>query len=586
MTKQHLEQLLQTALENLQQAGKLPDAKPRIQIDPTKDKQHGDFASNIALVLAKPAQRKPREVADMLVEVLPKSPQVQKIEIAGPGFINFFLSSQALYSIIPEIIAAGEKFGRTHIGNNQRILIEFVSSNPTGPLHVGHGRHAAYGAVVADLLEAVGYKVHREYYVNDAGRQMDILTVATWLRYLELCGEKITFPANAYKGEYVIDIAKKLQEQQGKKLCVPSEKVFDQLPLDEPQGGDKEIYIDAVIARAKKLLGEKAYHDILEFSLDIILTETREDLAEFGVHFQEWFSERAFTRTDAVDKNIQALQKAGLTYEREGALWFRSTDFGDDKDRVLQRKNGQRTYFANDFAYHINKFERGFDHAINIFGSDHHGYIPRMKAGLQARGIASDKLTYLLMQFVSLFRGGQPVKMSTRSGSFVTLRELRDEVGNDAARFFYVMRKCEQPIDFDLDLAKSKSNENPMYYIQYAHARICSVFRQLEEKGLSYDKIQGLDHLALLTESQELQLISTLSRYRDVIVNAAVQHEPHLLTTYLRELANDFHGFYNAHQFLVTDEKLRHARLTLIIATRQIIANGLKLLGVSRPENM
>ncbi|MHB1948784.1 MAG: arginine--tRNA ligase [Gammaproteobacteria bacterium] len=586
MSKQHIEQLIRSALLDLRNQEQLTVEIPAIQIDNTKDKEHGDFATNIALVLAKQAQRKPRELAEIIVKALASSPSVTKVEIAGPGFINFFLAPEALYSTITDIIAAGEKYGHSNRGNGKRILIEFVSSNPTGPLHVGHGRHAAYGAVVADLLQTIGYNVHREYYINDAGRQMDILAASVWLRYLAVCGEEIVFPANGYKGDYVVSIAQELEKQYGKNFCIPVATVMQNLPLDEPEGGDKELYIDALIVRAKELLGEDKYRVVFDLALKSILKDIHDDLAQFGVHFDEWFSERALTESDVVDRMIETLQKNGRVYEREGALWFRSTDFDDEKDRVLQRSNGQRTYFANDLAYHINKFERGFDFAIDIFGSDHHGYIPRMRAGLQAFGIQPDKLTYLLMQFVSLYRGGQLAQMSTRSGSFVTLRELREEVGNDAARFFYVMRRSEQPVDFDLDLAKAESNENPVYYIQYAHARICSVFRQLADKNLIFSQTTGLKHLTLLTQTHELQLLSTLSRYPDMIANAAQQHEPHILTNYLRDLANDFHGYYNAQQFLVEDEALRNARLTLVTATRQVIANGLKLLGVSTPESM
>jgi arginyl-tRNA synthetase len=586
MSKQHIQQLIQTALQTIEQISSLPGELPVFQIEATKDKQHGDFACNIALILAKPLQRKPREVAELIVQALPASANVKKVEIAGPGFINFFLSSEALYSVVVDIIQAAEKYGHTHIGQGRKIIVEYVSSNPTGPLHVGHGRHAAYGAVVSDLLKTIGYSVFREYYVNDAGRQMDILTSSTWLRYLELLGEKIVFPANAYKGDYVIEIARQLQADQGDSLQTTAEQLMSGLPLDEPAGGDKEIYIDAIIARCKDLLGETRYGQVFELTLKTVLNDIRNDLSEFGVHFQNWFSEREFVKTDVVDRLIQQLKTKELVYERDGALWFRSTDFGDDKDRVLQRSNGQRTYYANDFAYHIHKFERGFEHAIDIFGSDHHGYIPRMKAGLAAKGIPTDKLTYLLVQFVTLYRGGQQVQMSTRSGSFVTLRELREEVGNDAARYFYVMRKCEQHVDFDLDLAKAQSNENPVYYIQYAHARICSVLRQLAEKGLTYQQETGIAHLASLTTEHELQILGTLGRYCDIIVSAAQQHEPHILTNYLRELATDFHAYYNSYQFLVDDEKLRHARLTLILATRQVLVNGLKLIGVSTPESM
>lgn len=586
MAKQDLQKLILNAANALKQSGDLLTDIPAFQVEPTKDKQHGDFACNIAMVLAKSAQRKPRELAQMIVDAIPISPKVKKIDIAGPGFINFFLSEDALTSVVIDIIAAGEKYGQSNLGQGKRVLIEFVSANPNGPLHVGHGRHAAYGAVVSDLLQTIGYDVHREYYVNDAGRQMDIVTTSTWLRYLALCNEEIIFPANAYKGDYVIEIARTLFNEKDKNYVIDANKVFENLPFDEPQGGDKDIYIDALVARAKTLLGEENYKTIFDVVLSTILKNIHDDLAEFGVHYQSWFSERDFVKSDVVDKNFAALKEKGVIYEKEGALWFRSTDFGDEKDRVLQRSNGIRTYFANDFSYHINKFERGFDHAIDIFGADHHGYIPRMRAGLQARGVPPEKLTYLLVQFVTLYRGGQQVQMSTRSGSFVTLRELREEVGNDAARFFYVMRKCEQHVDFDLDLAKSKSNENPVYYIQYAHARICSVFRQLNEKNIKYDQSHGLNQLALLVQPQEQTLLATLSRYQDVILTAATQHEPHILTNYLRDLATDFHGYYNSHQFLVDDTNLRDARLTLIIATRQLLINGLKLIGVSTPENM
>ena len=445
--KQSIEQLIQSALAELRTSGALTVETPAIHIENTKDKQHGDFACNIALLVAKAAKQKPRDIAELIVKHLPASPLVTKVEIAGPGFINFFLAPTAFYQIIPAILTAKENYGRSDIGKGKRILVEFVSSNPTGPLHVGHGRHAAYGAIVSDLLETVGYNVHREYYVNDAGRQMDILAVSVWLRYLELCGETFVFPANGYKGAYVIEIARELQTKYGTALKQSAAAIFTGLPLDEPEGGDKELYIDAVIAKARASLGETAYFQVFDLSLEMILADIRDDLAEFGVHFQEWFSERRFTETDVVDRMFERMKAAGLTYENEGALWFRATDLNDEKDRVLQRANGQRTYFANDLAYHINKFERGHDYAIDIFGSDHHGYIPRMKAGLQANGIAGDKLTYLLVQFVTLYRGGQQAQMSTRSGSFVTLRELRGEVGNDAARFFYVMRKYDQHID-------------------------------------------------------------------------------------------------------------------------------------------
>lgn len=586
MSKKIIEDLIHSALTKLQENGRLPSVAPSIQVDMTKDKQHGDFASNIALIMAKPAQRNPKELAAEIVQTLPHSPDVKKVEIAGPGFINFFLSDQAIFQVIPTVLEQRERYGHSDLGQGKKIIIEFVSANPNGPLHVGHGRHAAFGAVVANLLEAVGYTVHREYYVNDAGRQMNILASSAWLRYLALFDEKIIFPSNAYKGNYVIDIAKDLAEQHGKQFWVSAIEIFSNLPKDEPEGGDKDIYIDAVVSRAQNLLGKDRFKVVFDFAFHTILRHIQQDLAEFGVTFQTWFSEREFVETGAVDKTIQTLREKNLLYEQEGALWFRSTDFGDEKDRVIQRSNGQRTYFANDLAYHINKFERGFDAAIDIFGADHHGYIPRMQAGLKAYGISPDCLEYLLVQFVTLFRQGQQAQMSTRSGSFVTLRELREEVGNDAARFFYIMRKCEQHIDFDLDLAKSHTNENPVYYIQYAHARICSVLRQLKEKSLSYDETQGLMHLNLLKEQEETQLLTTIGRYPDTILNAARQHEPHLLTQYLRDLATDFHAYYNAHPFLTAEETVRHARMALVNTTRQVFVNALTLIGVSTPESM
>ena len=583
MSKQLIAQLLQSALANLKESGTLAIAMPDIQVDATKDKLHGDFASNIALVLAKQAACKPRDLAEKIVAALPASTSIVKVAIAGPGFINFFLSSTALYRVIADILQEKENFGRTQLGQGKRVLVEFVSSNPTGPLHVGHGRHAAYGAVICNLLEMMGYQVHREYYVNDAGRQMDIIAVSVWLRYLALCGMTFPFPANGYQGQYVTDVAQQWRKQQGETLsCVAADLLCD-LPLDEAEGGDKEGYMDALIARVKTVLGDTTYEHLIAFTLNAILTDIRRDLEEFGVFYHSWFSEREFVKTGIPQRVLATLKKNGWVYERSGALWFRSTDAGDDKDRVLYRANGQPTYFMNDLAYHVHKFEQGFDLAIDVFGSDHHGYIPRMKAGLQACGVAQDRLTYLLLQFVTLHRGGSQVQMSTRSGSFVTLRALCQEVGKDAARYFYVMRKGEQHVDFDLDLAKSQSNENPVYYIQYAHARICSVLRQLAERSWS---CQIVDQFELLIQPHEIALLSTLSHYPDKIKSAAMQHEPAILTHYLRELATEFHAYYNSHQFLVEDGLLRNARLTLIMAIRQVIVNGLTLLGVSAPDNM
>ncbi len=585
--KDQIQRLVSKALEQIVADGILPEAPQQGPIiERARDAQHGDFASNIAMVLAKVARSKPRDLAEKIVAALPESAEVSKVEIAGPGFINFYLSPNAYYSLVPKILADGHDYGRSDLGNGMRVQVEFVSANPTGPLHVGHGRGAAYGAVVADLLQAVGYDVHREYYVNDAGRQMDILGTSVWLRYLELCDEEIKFPVNGYKGDYIWDIAATLHREHGDQYRHSAEEVFAEVPADEPQGGDKETHIDGLIVNAKRLLGDNRYRFVFELGLNTILDDIRDDLELFGVKYDEWYSERTLMESGAVNKALERLRAAGHVYEKEGALWFRSTDFGDEKDRVVERDNGQTTYFASDIAYHMDKLERGFERVIDVWGADHHGYVPRVKAALKALGSDPSKLDVLLVQFANLYRAGEKVQMSTRSGSFVTLRELRKEVGADAARFFYVMRKCEQHLDFDLDLAKSQSSDNPVYYVQYAHARVCSVLRQAAEKKISVEISEGAANLDRLTEDHELQLLKTLSRYPEVVELSAVNEEPHQLSHYLRDLANDFHTYYNAHQFLVDDEELRDARIKLILAVRQTLRNGLSLLGVSAPESM
>ena len=585
--KTEIAQLVQAALDRLVAGGVLgSDALRAPVIERARDPAHGDFATNAALVNAKAAGMKPRELAERIVEALPASPAIAAVEIAGPGFINFRLADDAQLAVVPRILDEGEAFGRSDIGGGRRVQVEFVSANPTGPLHVGHGRGAAYGSVVADLLAAVGFDVHREYYVNDAGRQMDILATSVWLRYLELCGEELDFPSNGYRGDYVWDIAATLHREHGDAYRHPAAEVFEGVPADEPAGGDKEAHIDALIARAKHLLGDNRYRYVFELALNVILDDIRDDLEKFGVIYDEWYSERSLVESGAVNKCIDRLREAGHLYEKDGAWWFRSTDFGDEKDRVVVRDNGQTTYFASDIAYHLEKFERGFERVIDVWGADHHGYVPRVKAALQALGQDPAKLDVLLVQFAVLYEGGQKKPMSTRSGEFVTLRELRKDVGRDAARFFYIMRKCEQHLDFDLDLARSRSADNPVYYVQYAHARICSVFRQAEEKGIDTTLSEGTTHLERLTETHEQALLKTLARYPDVVEAAALNEEPHQLAHYLRELANDLHTYYNAHPFLVEDAALRDARLKLIAATRQVLANGLGLIGVSAPEQM
>ena len=585
--KQTLKALIQQAVVSLKEEGVLDQAViANIVIERARDSSHGDFASNLALTLAKSAKTNPRVLAQKIIDALPNNEAIIKVDIAGPGFINFFINPNNSYQIVSQIHQQGSQFGLSKVGQNKKVQVEFVSANPTGPLHVGHGRGAAYGSAVADLLEAVGFEVHREYYVNDAGRQMDILATSIWLRYLEECGEVVVFPSNGYRGEYVREIAWKLHDKAQNEYRHPAELVLEDIPADEGQGGDKEVHIDALIERTKVLLGTTQYRDIFQTGLNAILDDIKIDLNEFGINYKHWFSERQLMEEGAVNEALKRLQANDYLYKKEGTTWFKSMQLGDDKDRVVIRDNGQTTYFASDIAYHMNKLDRGYDQIINIWGADHHGYIPRINAALLALGADAEKLKVLLVQFAVLYRGDDKVSMSTRSGEFVTLRQLRGEVGKDAARFFYLMRRSDQHMDFDLKLATSTTNENPVFYVQYAHARICSVLRQLDEKKLERDLNLGMKNLMLLTESYEVTLLTTLSRYSEVLEKAALNYEPHQLIHYLRELANDFHAYYNAHQFLVDNVSLRNARLNLITAIKQILSNGLNLLGIHSPEAM
>lgn len=573
-TKTHLAQLIHNAL-----AAALPGVPvPDIELARPKQDSHGDFSCNVAMQLAKPLKRNPRDVAKDIVDALPRSPWLEKAEIAGAGFINFFLNHASKQRVVKAILNAGHEYGTTR-SLGKKVQVEFVSANPTGPLHVGHGRGAAFGASLANVLVAAGFDVQREYYVNDAGRQMDILATSTWLRYLEFNGINVPFPPNAYQGDYVRDMAKIIQEHHGDRYVHQPWHVLDGAPsVDE----DAEGHLDQIIANAKKLLGED-YAYVHNLALTEQLGDCRNDLTEFGVVFDTWFSEKSLFDSGLVGRALAILEKNGHLYQQDGATWFRSTEFGDEKDRVVKRENGQFTYFASDIAYHLNKLERGFDEVINIWGADHHGYIARVKGALNALGQNPDRLTISLVQFAVLYRGGEKVSMSTRSGSFVTLRELRSEVGNDAARFFYVLRKSDQHLDFDLDLAKSQSNDNPVYYIQYAHARCNNV---LGKWGGDVDTLAEAAKLSRLDSKVEFELLRRLNEYPEIVAAAARELAPHHIAYYLKDLAADFHSYYNAEQFLVDDDALRDARLALVSATKQVLKNGLELLGVSAPEKM
>ncbi len=572
--RSHLADLLRQALDAIQLGG----AGSALELQRPKHARLGDYSSSVAMQLAKTLQRNPRELAQQLAAAVPSSPLVERVEVAGGGFVNFFLKLSAKQSVVPRALDAGAAYGRGRQGQGTRIQVEYVSANPTGPLHVGHGRGAAYGASVASILEAAGYDVCREYYVNDAGRQMDILALSTWLRYLELAGVDVAFPPNAYRGDYVRIMAREMFDAHADRYAREVRSLYDGVP---PVETEPEEHLDALVANAKRILGAD-YGYVHELALTEQLGDIRNDLLEFGVEYDSWFSERSLYTSGAVERALALLDKNGYLYAQDGARWFQSSRFGDEKDRVVQRENGAFTYFAADIAYHLNKFERGFARVVNIWGADHHGYVPRVKGALAACGVDAERLRVALVQFAILYREGKKISMSTRAGEFVTLRELRHEVGKDAARFFYVMRKSDQHLDFDLDLAKSQSQENPVYYVQYAHARVCSV---LEQWGGDPAALARADVSSLGTE-HELGLLARLMDYPAVIESAAADLAPHALANFLRDLAGEFHSYYNATQFLVPEESLRLARLALVTAVRQVIHNGLTLLGVSAPQKM
>jgi arginyl-tRNA synthetase len=560
--KETVTELLQSSLATLQSEGVLPaDQTFTPQVGNTKDKAHGDYACNIALVASKAAGCSPRRLAEALVEKLPESGAVAKVEIAGPGFINFFMSTVSAFEVVNTILEQAEQYGRNQNGQGQKVQVEFVSANPTGPLHVGHGRGAAIGDCLSRLLEANGYRVTREFYYNDAGAQINNLALSVQARVKGLSPDDDSWPADGYRGDYIVDVARAY------------------LAGETVKADDREV-------TAKADPEDQAA--IQEFAVAYLRREQDLDLKAFGVQFDVYFLESSLYEEGKVEATVKQLQANGYTYEQDGALWLKTTEFGDDKDRVMRKQDGGYTYFLPDVAYHLDKWQRGFTTVINEQGADHHSTVTRVRAGLQAlkASIPEGWPDYVLHQMVMVTRSGQEVKISKRAGSYVTVRDLIDEVGRDATRFFLAARRVDSQLTFDIDLARSQTNENPVYYIQYAHARICSVLRKLEEEGTTRGRNESLGDLSLLTLDEEKDLANQLARYPELIENSARQREPHHLTHYLRELAGQFHAYYNAHKVLIEDTAVRDARLSLYLAVRQVIANGLDLLGVSAPEEM
>ena len=584
--KNDLIRILKTVLKQIGEENGIDFSNKKVSIQENKEKSHGDYASNLAMVIAKDLSQTPREVAEKICSLLPSEEWIEKVNIAGPGFINFYLKKDTHNEILLLIEESGRDFGRNNSGNGERVLIEYVSSNPTGPLHVGHGRGAAFGSVLSELLRCAGYKVDEEYYVNDHGRQMNILTISIWLRYLYQNGQELKFSKKGYQGVYVEQLAKQLAEEKGTKYNL-KENESDLLELLEAQETEEDL--DRLIGWGKLFLKEN-FEEIREFSLREIMSSIKEDLKLFGVNHNLWFNESSmYSNKDDlpdIDKSIKLLSESGFLYEKEEALWFKSTEFGDDKDRVVKRANSDNTYFASDISYHLDKYDRGYDRIINVWGADHHGYLPRVSAAMEALGKSRDKLEVVFIQFANLLRNGEKVSMSTRGGEFIPLIELIEEVSSEAARFFYINRKADQHLDFDLDLAKSQTKDNPLYYIQYAHARICGVFETLKKEGMKLSQELGLDNLNLLNLDKEIEIQKMLLQYPEVISRAAKNSEPHLICYYLKDLSGLFHSYYNSERFLVDDEKLMNSRLFLLKGTKQVISNGLEILGIGAPESM
>ena len=553
--KQKLKNIIKKAARVAHEKGDLPSADiPEAEVDEPKAAAHGDFSTNIAMVMASTQKMAPRKIADIIIAHLPDAQSIiAKTEIAGPGFINFFIKPSAWHPVLQEIHQADTGYGATDLGKGQKFQVEFVSSNPTGPLHVGHGRGAAVGDAVANILAFCGYDVQREYYINDSGRQIQTLGRSVLLRYQELFGRRVKFPDECYQGGYIIDLAAEIKSQQGDALLSRSEH-------------------DAVMQCARFAAGK-------------ILNGMRKDLRLFGVEFDCWFSEQSLYDSGRVDQVIDGFRKKGIIYEKEGALWFKTSDFGDEKDRVVVKKNGETTYFASDIAYHQDKYDRGFERVVDVWGADHHGYIPRMKAAIEASGHRRDQFDVILVQLVNLLRGGEPVAMSTRAGEFETLRDVINEVGRDAARFIFLTRHYESALDFDLEVAKQKTNDNPVYYVQYVHARIASIVRKANAQGIR-EILWDDEAAALLEAPEEIDLIKVLARYPDMLAGSARHMEPHRVTYYLMELASAFHTYYNKHRVLADDALLRCGRLLLVLAVQKVIRNGLTLLGVSAPNRM